>query len=101
MSLLALDSHLLDFEPRHQLSGLHRCAAEFFYFGVKEARACLFVVLFFAAVFSIPHGGILGLPRYDALLILALAIPSSFVSRGKHGCGAAVTLFVVAWTDVV
>jgi hypothetical protein len=39
--LPALDGHLLDFGPRRQLAGLRRFAVEFFYFGVKEARACL------------------------------------------------------------
>ena len=51
--LPALDGCLLDFQPRRQLAGLRRFIVEFFYFGVKEARACLFVGLFFAAVFSV------------------------------------------------
>jgi uncharacterized membrane protein YoaT (DUF817 family) len=72
--LPALDCHLLDFEPRSQLAGLRRFIVEFCYFGVKEARACLFVGLFFAAVFSVPRSGLLGIPRYDALLLIALAI---------------------------
>ena len=38
-----LDAHLLDDRPRPQLSGWRRFAVEFLYFGVKEARACLFV----------------------------------------------------------
>jgi hypothetical protein len=71
-SLLTLDGHLLDFAPRQQLAGQRRFAVEFWYFGIKEARACLFVVLFFAAVFSVPRGGVLGLPRYDVLLIVAV-----------------------------
>jgi uncharacterized membrane protein YoaT (DUF817 family) len=72
--LQALDGHLLDFGPRLHLSGLRRFALEFFYFGVKEARACLFVGLFFTAVFTFPRSGVWGIPRYDALLIVALAI---------------------------
>ncbi|MEO8385680.1 MAG: DUF817 family protein, partial [Betaproteobacteria bacterium] len=51
-----------------------RLAVEFLYFGVKEARACLFAGLFFMAVFATPRTGILGIPRYDVLLIVALAI---------------------------
>lgn len=47
---------------------------EFLWFGLKEARACLFVALFFAAVFGLPRNGVLGLPRYDALLVAALLI---------------------------
>jgi uncharacterized membrane protein YoaT (DUF817 family) len=72
--LAAIDTHLLDASSRHGLRGGSRFALEFLYFGVKEARACLFVVLFFAAVFLMPRAGIAGLPRYDALLIAAVAI---------------------------
>lgn len=79
LSLLTLDGRLLDFEPRHKLSGLRRFALEFLYFGVKEARACLFVVLFFAAVFSIPRGGFWGAPRYDVLLVIAVLIQAAMV----------------------
>ena len=41
---------------------------------MKEARACLFAALFFAAVFTVPRTGVFGLPRYDVLLVVALAI---------------------------
>ena len=51
-----------------------RYAVEFVYFGIKQARACLFVGLFFAAVFSVPRAGIGGIPRYDLLLLIALGI---------------------------
>jgi uncharacterized membrane protein YoaT (DUF817 family) len=47
---------------------------ELWWFGVKEARACLFAGLFFAAVFLVPRAGLFGIPRYDLLLIIALAI---------------------------
>jgi uncharacterized membrane protein YoaT (DUF817 family) len=77
--LPALDGHLLDFGPRRQLAGLRRFAVEFFYFGVKEARACLFVALFFTAVFSVPRNGLFGVPRYDALLLIAVAIQAWMV----------------------
>jgi len=52
---------------------------EFLYFGIKEARACLFVGLFFAAVFLVPRAGLWGIPRYDALLIIAVAIQAWMV----------------------
>lgn len=74
MQLGRLDGHLLGQHERPELSGLARFAMEFLYFGIKEARACLFVGLFFAAVFTVPRAGLLGIPRYDALLIIALAI---------------------------
>jgi uncharacterized membrane protein YoaT (DUF817 family) len=74
LRLGALDAHLLSLVPRARLSGPRRFLAEFVYFGIKEARACLFVGLFFAAVFLVPRQGLPGLPRYDVLLVLALAI---------------------------
>jgi uncharacterized membrane protein YoaT (DUF817 family) len=79
VSLVTLDGRLLDFGPRLNLTGLRRFLLEFFYFGVKEARACLFVVLFFTAVFSVPRNGVWGIPRYDLLLIIALAIQAWMV----------------------
>ena len=52
---------------------------EFLWFGLKEARACLFAGLFFAAVFLVPRAGLLGVPRYDLLLIIALGIQAWMV----------------------
>ena len=77
LSILRLsdfDDHLLNPGERRRLRGPSRFLIEFLYFGIKEARACLFVGLFFAAVFAVPRAGIVGLPRYDVLLIIALAI---------------------------
>jgi uncharacterized membrane protein YoaT (DUF817 family) len=74
MLLRALDKHLFNIKPQPNLSGISRFFVEFGYFGIKEARACLFVMLFFAAVFVVPKAGILGIPRYDVLLVIALAI---------------------------
>ena len=34
----------------------------------------MFVTLFFTAVFLVPRAGVLGFPRYDLLLVLALLI---------------------------
>jgi uncharacterized membrane protein YoaT (DUF817 family) len=73
-TLRSLDGHLLDFEPRTELRGSKRFVVEFLYFGAKETRACLFVGLFFTAVFAVPRGGLLGVSRYDLLLLIALAI---------------------------
>ena len=74
LRLSDLDDHLLNPGERLRLHGPSRFLIEFLYFGIKEARACLFVGLFFAAVFAVPRAGIVGLPRYDVLLIIALAI---------------------------
>jgi uncharacterized membrane protein YoaT (DUF817 family) len=71
--LSAIDSFLMDDRPR-RLDGLRRGLAEFIYFGIKEARACLFVGLFFAAVLLMPRAGLFGIPRYDLLLVIAIAI---------------------------
>jgi uncharacterized membrane protein YoaT (DUF817 family) len=59
---------------RPGLAGFPRFATEFLYFGLKQARACLFVGLFFAAFVLVPREGLLGLPRYDFLLIFAITV---------------------------
>ncbi|AVR96722.1 DUF817 domain-containing protein [Pseudoduganella armeniaca] len=77
--LATLDRHLTDARPR-LLAGWRRAVVEFLYFGVKEARACLFVGLFFAAVFLVPRAGLFGIARYDVLLLAALAIQAGMVA---------------------
>jgi len=74
MRVQAFDNHLLTLRANADLSGLSRFGTEFLYFGIKEARACLFVSLFFAAVFTVPRAGLWGVPRYDVLLLIALTI---------------------------
>lgn len=69
----------MDSHPRPDLTGFRRFAVEFLWFGLKEARACLFVVLFFSAVFTVPQAGLFGIPRYDVLLFIALAIQAWMV----------------------
>ena len=53
---------------------------EFWSFGLKEARACLFAGLFFAALFTVPRAGLFGVPRYDVLLVVALAIQAVMIA---------------------
>ena len=72
--LKALDEHFLSIQVNTNLTDFKRFCVEFLYFGLKEARACLFAGLFFAAVFLIPRTGMFGIPRYDALLLIALLI---------------------------
>ncbi|MDR3482266.1 MAG: DUF817 domain-containing protein [Burkholderiaceae bacterium] len=79
MPIHALDTHLLGHRARPHLTGISRFAVEFLYFGIKEARACLFAGLFFAAVFALPRDGIFGFPRYDALLFIAVLIQAWMV----------------------
>ncbi len=74
MPLRRLDEKLMHPIARVDLTGFSRFVVEFLYFGIKQARACLFVVLFFAAIFLMPRAGLLGIPRYDLLLIVALGI---------------------------
>ena len=54
-------------------------ALEFLAFGLKQVRACTFVGLFFAAVFSMPRAGAFGIPRYDLLLLYAVVVQAGMV----------------------
>jgi uncharacterized membrane protein YoaT (DUF817 family) len=75
----SLDAYLLARRPRPDLVGARRALVEFLWFGIKQARACLFAGLFFLAVFGMPRAGIAGVPRYDLLLLVALAIQAWMV----------------------
>jgi uncharacterized membrane protein YoaT (DUF817 family) len=79
LQLKALDDHLLARRGRPDLGGLSRFVQEFLFFGIKQARACLFVGLFFAAVFVVPRGGLFGIPRYDVLLLVAVLVQAWMV----------------------
>jgi uncharacterized membrane protein YoaT (DUF817 family) len=57
---------------------------ELTHFTRKEAQACLFAGLFFAAVLCVPRAGIAGLPRYDALLLIAVAIQGWMLWTGRE-----------------
>jgi uncharacterized membrane protein YoaT (DUF817 family) len=61
------------------LTGARRFVVEFLAFGIKEVRACIFAGLFFVAVFTVPRAGLLHVPRYDLLLLIALAIQLGMV----------------------
>lgn len=60
-------------------SVMQRFCWEFLFFGIKQARACLFVGLFFLSVLLVPRQGVVGISRYDVLLLLALLIQSWMV----------------------
>jgi len=77
--LQGFDAWLLAKRGRDGLAGAARFAQEFLFFGIKNARACLFAGLFFASLVIIPREGVLGLPRYDVLLVVALAIQAVMV----------------------
>jgi len=74
-----LDRRLLEPRADERLAGFRRFVVEFLYFGVKEARACLFAGLFFLAVFTVPRAGLWGVPRYDVLLVFALVVQAWMV----------------------
>jgi uncharacterized membrane protein YoaT (DUF817 family) len=57
---------------------------EFLHFTLKEAHACIFAGLFFASVLFVPRAGVLGIPRYDLLLLIALAIQAWLVWTGRE-----------------
>lgn len=76
---MVIDKFLIDYRPRRQLTGASRFIAELLFFGIKEARACLFAGLFFIAVFAVPRAGLFGVPRYDLLLIIALGIQAAML----------------------
>jgi uncharacterized membrane protein YoaT (DUF817 family) len=71
--LAAVDRYLMDARPR-SLGGVRRGLLEFLYFGIKEARACVFVAGFFLAILVTPRVGLWGVPRYDLLLVVAVAL---------------------------
>jgi uncharacterized membrane protein YoaT (DUF817 family) len=74
MPIQTLDNYLLQGQISPNIQGYKRFAVEFVYFGIKQARSCLFAGLFFLVVFILPRSGIAGIPRYDALLVIALMI---------------------------
>lgn len=76
------DAWLMNHKPNARLSGASRLLTEFWFFGLKEARACLFAGLFFIAMFSVPKTGLWGLPRYDILLIFAIVVQIAMVKLG-------------------
>nr|WP_269106787.1 DUF817 domain-containing protein [Massilia sp. TS11] len=92
--MLRLDAYLLRQPDGSRLTGLRRFATEFLFFGVKQARACLFAGLFFAAVFLCPRSGLFGVPRYDLLLLFALAMQWWLLRSGIETADEARTIGV-------
>lgn len=52
---------------------------EFIAFVRKEVQACTFAGLFFCTVMLVPRAGVLGVSRYDVLLVVALGIQAWMV----------------------
>ena len=57
---------------------------EFARFTRKETQACLFAGLFFASVLCVPRAGLLGVPRYDVLLLIAVTIQGWMLWTGRE-----------------
>lgn len=71
--MLAAFDRLLQEPPGvTEQSGWRLRLLELLWFGLKEARACLFAGILFAAILLMPRNGIAGLPRYDLLLLIAV-----------------------------
>lgn len=81
MPINTIDGLLERARLRHS-NGQSNILIESKYFVIKQARACIFVVLFFAAVFLLPREGLGIIPRYDALLLIALAIQAFMLFSG-------------------
>jgi uncharacterized membrane protein YoaT (DUF817 family) len=106
--LNALDARLMADPSPQALTGWRGVLLELAFFTLKQARACLFAGLFFIAVFAMPRAGLLGIPRYDLLLLIALAIQvwmlwakletwDEFKAIGLfHGIGFALEAFKVS-----
>jgi uncharacterized membrane protein YoaT (DUF817 family) len=79
------------------LPKLARGGFEFLCFGLKNARASLFAGLFFVAMFALPRDGVLGIPRYDLLLVVAVGVQVWMVGAGLETLDElkAITLFHV------
>ncbi|GHA75285.1 membrane protein [Formosimonas limnophila] len=79
MKLSQFDVWLIHRAPETELSGFSRFFKEFWFFGLKNARACLFAGLFFLSMMFVPRTGVLGVPKYDVLLIIAVSIQAWMV----------------------
>lgn len=66
------------------MTRLRSLATELGWFTLREAQACTFAGLFFVAVLLVPRGGLLGLPRYDVLLAVALLIQAWMLWSGRE-----------------
>ncbi len=73
-----LDNVLMAHTP-NQSTGFKRFILEFWFFGLINARSCLFAGFFFLALFLVPVKGLFGLPRYDILLVFAVLFQAFLV----------------------
>jgi len=93
-AITILDKRLSNRSAREDLQGVMRFIHEFWWFGIKEARSCLFAGLFFLAVFLVPRAGLLGVARYDLLLLIALGLQAWLIWRKIETWDEARTILV-------
>lgn len=79
MKISQLDAWLINRPLRPELKGFARFLNEFWFFGLKNARACLFAGLFFVSMAVIPRTGMLGVSKYDTLFVIAVSIQAWMV----------------------
>lgn len=79
-------SHWLEtsLKPEPSFGPVRRFVRELLVFGIKNALSCLFPVYIFAVLLLTKHVGIEGLPRYDLLLILCLAMQAFLYVSGME-----------------
>lgn len=73
---------------------LPRPLAELAFFALKQARACLFAFVIFLSVFVVPRAGLWHVPRYDLLLLIALATQAWMLWRRVETWDEAKTIAV-------
>ncbi|WP_426575508.1 DUF817 domain-containing protein (plasmid) [Xenorhabdus stockiae] len=73
-----IDKILMEHKPNNS-TGVKRFILEFLFFGLINARSCLFAGFFFLALFLVPAKGILGIPRYDVLLVFAVVFQALLI----------------------
>src|SRR5262245_4996508 len=67
---------------------------EFFLFGLKEARACIFAGSFFVLLLLSKHIPLFGLARYDFLFLAAVAVQFVLLATGIESKEEALVLCV-------
>jgi uncharacterized membrane protein YoaT (DUF817 family) len=72
--------------------GMRAFLWEFFVFGMKQARACLFAGLFFGLLLLSRHIPLFGLPRYDFLCLAAVAVQVVLLATRLESRDEALTL---------
>ncbi|MBC8953411.1 DUF817 domain-containing protein [Xenorhabdus sp. PB62.4] len=76
--LRKVDNFLMAHKPNNS-TGVKRFILEFLFFGLINARSCLFAGFFFLALFLVPAKGIVGIPRYDVLLVFAVTFQTLLI----------------------